>query len=291
MGAEAWALTFSEHPLRALRPEAAPPLLTSAAHKLFLLKEAGMDGVIMLRFTPALAAVSASDFVSRLVGSAPSLVAIVVGRNWTFGRGGQGNTTLLRRLCTGHGLTLRVVNSLCHDNEPVSSTRIRRSLAQGDLEAVRQLLGRPFSVMGTVVQGLGLGRKLGAPTANIEPHHEARPPNGVYAVLAVVRGRAYPGVASLGIRPTLPKASGRAPLLEAHLFDVSLDLYGETMDVFFIKHLRGERKFASLDELGRRIKLDIADARRAFKSMAGYSLFAADQKTIKRMLYNPCGLI
>jgi riboflavin kinase/FMN adenylyltransferase len=281
--AEAWALTFDEHPLRVLQPGAAPPILTAAPHKVRLLAEAGLDGAVLLRFTRRLAATPASEFVRGLLEAAPGLAAIVVGRNWTFGRGGEGTAALLRRLVRPRGLAVRVVAPLRRGGAAISSTRIRRLVALGRLEAAERLLGRPFSIQGTVVPGRRFGRTLGVPTANIDPHHEARPPHGVYAVLAAVRGRLHRAVANLGVRPTLVGAAGNEPALEVHLLDTSPELYGEELEVFFVARLRDERRFRSFRALKAQIRRDILRARRLLRAFP--DTLGGTKKSRKRTLY------
>lgn len=288
-GAEAWVLTFDEHPSRVLQSGSAPPILTAASHKVRLLAEAGMDGVVMLHFTKRLAAMPASEFVQRLLDAAPGLNAIVVGRNWTFGRGGQGTAALLRRLGTRHGWVVRIVPPLSLDGAVVSSTRIRRLVALGRLEAAERLLGRPFSIQGTVVVGRRQGRTWGVPTANLDPHHEARPPHGVYAVLAAIRGRLYRAVANLGVRPTLGSEAGREPALEVHLLDTSLDLYGEEVEVFFMARLRDEWHFDSFSALKAQIRRDIAHARHLLAALPPLkSVPLPLPKNAREGFTNPC---
>lgn len=261
LGAQAWALTFNEHPLSILRPDAAPPLLTATAHKIRLLAETGLDGVVMPRFTRRLAATPAEAFVHELLVCVPSLAALVVGRDWAFGRGGMGNAALLMRLLHGRGLAVLVIPPLRRNGALVSSTRIRGLVARGALKEAAVLLGRPFGVRGTVVHGRGMGRKLGAPTANLNPHHEVRPPDGVYAAFAMLDGAPHQAVISIGTRPTFRASARRKSLIEAHLLDGAADLYGRELEIFFVERLRSQRRFASPAALQAQIRLDIEASR------------------------------
>jgi riboflavin kinase/FMN adenylyltransferase len=181
-GAETWVLTMDPHPLRILRPDAAPRLLTSTPHKLRLLGELGVAGCVVLPFTVALAAVEPADFIARLRAAAPRLVCMVVGPNWTFGRGARGTPDTLRELARAHGFDATIAEPVLVDGQPISSTRIREAVLLGQLDEAARLLGRPFGVRGTVVRGKQLGRRLGFPTANVDAEGEVRPPPGIYAV-------------------------------------------------------------------------------------------------------------
>ena len=268
-GGQAWVLTFDTHPMRVLQPDTAPALLTSIQHKLSFLAALGPHGCLVIPFSRALADRPPADFVGELRATIPSFAEIVVGRNWRFGQGGRGNAALLSRLGRQLGFAARVVRPVIRGGHPVSSTRIRTAVAEGNLDEAGRLLGRSFSVLGSVVPGHGRGRILGFPTANLDPHNELLPPHGVYAVLARLwhegkgarHARIFEGVLNLGVRPTFESADTNDSTAELHLFDYDGQLYGRDLEILFVKRLRGERRFNSEQALCRRIKKDIQCAR------------------------------
>ena len=282
----AWVMTFDTHPLKVLHPETAPRLLTSTPHKLRLLKALGVHGCIVIPFTRSLARREPKAFIAMLALAAPALRQIVIGRNWTFGRQGRGTPAMLKTLAPCFGFKVTVIPPVRWHGAVVSSTRIRAAVLAGRLAEAAGMLGRPFSLLGTVVPGRVLGRKLGIPTANLNPHNEVVPPDGVYIVRARWDGVAYPGIVNLGIRPTVkhvgrncglriadcglkikdccrPASGVRRParVLELHLFGLRRNLYGKTIEVTFLKKLRRERVFPSLEALQRQIRKDITRAK------------------------------
>ncbi len=264
-GGSAVALTFDPHPARFLRPGAAPRLLTSTAHKARLIEEFGMPNLLIVPFDAEFAAQSPEAFIRRLASAARPLRQICVGENWTFGKGRAGNVALLRALGKEMGFTVAEVPAVKIDGAAVSSTRVREAVERGDLDAARRLLGRDYTILGTVEPGDRLGRTIGFPTANLRAHNEQFPPDGVYAVRVSAEGENWRGVANVGYRPTV--ASG-APerKLEVHLFDFSGDLYDRDLDVDFVCFLRGEKKFDGLDALKAQIAADAAEARRLLEA-------------------------
>jgi len=258
----AWVLTFDPHPLQVLKPAEAPPLLTSTQHKRELLSRLGIDGVVVMPFTRRLARVSPDGFVDLLKRCAPPLVEILVGTNWRFGRSGRGTPALLARLCRRAGIQVHVIQPVRKLGGPVSSTRVRREIMRGNLRGTETLLGRPFSVLGTIIHGHGVGRRIGFPTANLDPHGEALPPYGVYAVQARLGQRLRRGVLSIGVRPTFRRRGKVKPSFELHLPGLHRDLYGTNIEVIFHAKLRNERRFASVEALKKQIAKDIANARR-----------------------------
>ena len=259
-GAAAVVVTFDPHPLRVLRPDAAPRLLTNTGHKLQFFAALGATHCLALPFDQTLAATPPETFITSLAAGARPLREVCVGFNWSFGRGREGNLDLLTRLGERHGFVVVGLPSVNVDGETVSSTLIRQAVEAGNLERAAQMLGRPFTVLGTVVAGQQLGRQLGFPTANLAAHNEQFPPNGVYAVTARWHGATYPGVVNLGFRPTVAQPGGER-LLELHLFDFDRQIYGDDVEVEFRAFLRPERKFANVDELRAQIARD-ADAAR-----------------------------
>lgn len=258
-GGQTWVLTFDPHPLRVLRPDAAPPLITPLPIKLRLLEAEGVDGCIVRSFTPEFAALSPEAFVDGLVRDIPRLAGIAVGDGWRFGHHGAGDRDLLRRLAARHGFDVDLVPPVTIDGQPVSSTRIRQAVVDGRMEEAAGLLGRSFSVEGAVVHGRRIGRDLGFPTANVDALRELHPPAGVYAAWVRADGAFHYGAAYIGGRPTFG-ASGR-PGLEVFLFDFKGDLYTHALEVGFISRIREDRSFTDAEALKDQIALDVARIR------------------------------
>ena len=252
-------LTFHPHPARVLRPESAPHLLTSTPHKVRLIEELGCQYLLQATFDAAFAAQPPEVFIEALVRSARSLRMICVGHNWAFGKARAGNVELLMALGAKFGFQTVEIEPVEVDGELVSSTRIRKAVETGDFETARRLLGRDYTILGTVVPGAGRGCGIGFPTANLAAHNERFPPNGVYAVRALLDSRWFQGVANVGVRPTV---GGSERVLEVHIFDYSGDCYGWEIEVKFEHFLRREHKFSSIDDLRAQIGRDAAEARR-----------------------------
>jgi riboflavin kinase/FMN adenylyltransferase len=197
------------------------------------------------------------------VDGAKPLREICVGHEWSFGKGRAGNLALLKKLGATHGFNVIGVEAVNVNGEVVSSTAIRQAIEAGDLVKATQMLGREYTILGTVVRGEQLGRKLGFPTANLSAHSEQFPPNGVYVTEARIGGTLYRGVANLGFRPTVT-AGKPERLLELHLFDLDREIYGEEMEVRFLRYLRPEQKFANVDALRAQIASDVRQARESF---------------------------
>ena len=260
-GGSAVVVTFDPHPIRVLRPEHAPRLLTSTSHKLRLIRGLGITHLLVVPFDLAFAATPPDEFIRQLA-SACALREICVGHQWSFGKGRAGNLELLSRLGPQLGFDEVGVPAVEIDGEIVSSTLIRHAVENGDLAKAARLLGREFTVLGTVIRGEQLGRKLGFPTANLAAHNEQFPPDGVYAVDVQRNGTRLRGVANIGARPTVAAPDGQR-LLEIHLFDFTGEIYGEDLEVSFRRFLRPERKFPSLDSLRAQIARDVETARAA----------------------------
>ena len=255
-------VTFDPHPARILRPENPPRLLTSTAHKLQLLAAAGVENVLLVTFDAAFADQAPGEFIGQL--AAQDLKSICVGEDWAFGKNRSGDVAFLRQAGNESSFSVVAVPPVKIDGEIVSSTLIRRAVEAGELERAARFLGRPYTILGTVVSGKKLGRTIGFPTANLSAHNEQFPPNGVYAIRARVGWHSHVGVANIGVRPTLETATpGR--LLEVHLFDFTGDLYGQELEVSFAKFLRGEAKFSGLEALQNQIQLDCKTARQFFQ--------------------------
>ncbi len=260
-GGEAWVLTFEAHPLKTLRPEAAPLMLTSVKHKLDLISSCGIDGCLILPFLPELASMPPAKFADWLFHQVPTLAEIVVGENWRFGAKAAGTPELLQSLGSKAKLKVTALLPVLNNDQPISSTRIRTAIMRGELEHAATMLGRPVSVLGTVVHGREIGRKLGYPSANIDPHNEALPPLGVYAVRANVDGQIYNGVLNFGTRPTFDKDKAVPPVLELHILGFEGSLYDQDIEAHFIARLRDEWYFSTIEELKVQIQKDIDQAR------------------------------
>ncbi len=258
-------LTFDPHPIQVLSPENAPRrIFSSLEQKEILLSALGVEVLLVLRFDEVMAGQTADTFAKSLL-SVPDLRQVVAGEDWKFGQGRQGTMAFLQGRGMDYNVSVEPIPAVTWQGERISSTRLRRALRAGNLSSVREMLGRPYSVMGTIVRGEQVGRELGAPTANIQIGDEQFPPDGVYAVSARIDGesREREAVANLGIRPTV---GGTQQLLEVHLLDFEGNLYGRTLEIFFGKMIRGEKKFQGLAELQKQIQLDLEEARRLFKA-------------------------
>jgi riboflavin kinase/FMN adenylyltransferase len=250
-------MTFDPHPMRVLQPDKAPALLSSTPHKLLLIQRLGVDACLMVNFDKQFSETPAEKFVD-FVGSCRQ---ICVGTRFRFGHDRLGDVRLLEKLAPRFGFTVKEIKSvLTTDGEMISSTAVREHVLAGNLERAAAMLGRPFSVLGTVTRGDRLGHELGFPTANLDPDNEALPPNGVYAVRASVAGTIRGGVANIGVRPTFEHRP-RQRTLEVHIFDFEREIYGQDVELEFVKKLRAERKFASADELKAQIGQDLKAAK------------------------------
>ncbi len=258
-GGRTLLFTFWPHPAAVLGQNA-PPLLTDRAEKARLVAAAGVDYMLEQLFTPELAALSPAEFVARYLAGALRAARLVAGYNFRFGAGGAGTAESLRELAAAHGMQTLIVPPVEIDGAAVSSSRIRGLLLAGDVAAANRLLGREYQLVGPVVTGERLGRRLGFPTANLQPPQGVLLPRfGVYAAYAECRGRVWPAVVNVGRRPTV--GEDLAPTVEAHLMGADEDFYGELLRLRFSRLLRGEQKFASLAELKEQIARDLRRAR------------------------------
>lgn len=254
-------VTFHPHPLRIVRPEAAPSLLTTAAEKKEILAESELEYAVFLPFTRALQEYSARRFVEEILLQRLDMRELVVGYDHGFGKGREGGTDTMRELGQELGFAVDVVGAVHAGGNPISSTRIRRALVAGDVVGAADGLGRPYSIRGPVVHGAKKGRELGFPTANIRlgDADKLLPQEGVYAVYGWVGSERIPGLLHLGPRPTF---RGLPPSVELHLLDWEGDLYGTEVRVEFCSLLREIRPFASAEALIEQMRRD-SDAGRA----------------------------
>jgi len=260
-GLGSMALTFEPQPIAVLRPELRPAVLTHIGFKTQLIERLGVDELLVVPFTRAFSRIRAERFAEMLVAPPVGADAVVVGENFRFGHQGSGTVEMLAQFGRSRALVVespRMVTS--PDDKPVSSTRIRRLVATGQVAAVIPLLGRMHSVEGVVVAGDGRGRTIGLPTANLEiPADSALPSRGVYAGRAVLAGGRSAAAVNIGVAPTFTSSDVRSTLrLEAFLLDHDgSDIYGQTMRIDFIERLRDEKRFASAEDLMAQVRQDI----------------------------------
>ena len=254
--------TFSPHPLAVLCPDKAPRMLTTLPERARFMLGFGVDTLCVFPFTRALADEPPEDFVRRMARTFRPR-HVVVGFNNTFGRGGRGDGALLTAMGRELGFETHIVPAVELDGSPVSSTRIRALLAQGDIHGATRLLGHAYTLSGWVMDGKHIGRTMGYPTANVDvPAHKALPAFGVYACYLTVEGRRYPAVVNVGRHPTLPEG---AVTVEAHVLDACLMLYGKKVRLDFLNFQRSERRFDTVDDLKSQIQEDAAEARAFFR--------------------------
>ena len=249
-------LTFDPHPVEVLAPNHAPRrVLSSLDQKERILSGLGVDFLVIIKFSPEFAAREARKFADDLF--ATGVKKLSAGDDWSFGRGREGNMQRLRKWGNESGVDVLEISAILQDGLRISSTRIRKCLQEEDLDSVATMLGRHYSVLGKVIRGRQLGRTIGFPTANVVVADEVLPPNGVY----VVEGNGIPGVANIGTRPTVDDGRGRS--LEVHLFSDDLPMdYGWELEVGFLRKIRDEKKFQSLEELRKQIEFDVQNAQR-----------------------------
>ena len=244
--------------------------LSSVREKLCGFAEAGIEALLQLHFNAALVAMSAEDFVREVLVARMGAREIWVGADFRFGHNRVGDVALLEAMQGEGDYEVRVLDVVTNgDGQRVSASRVRGALASGDFVHAAELLGRRFSIGGRVVRGQRMGHTLGYPTANIRLGKRVSPVSGIFAVRVGVGGKWWPGVASLGVRPTI--AGGGEPLLEAHLFDFDGDLYGQRIEVKFVAKLRDEEEFAGLDALRAQMDRDAAEARRILADTPDFS--------------------
>lgn len=253
-------VTFDPHPEKVLRPERAPHLLTATPHKIALIQSLGVQHLLIIKFDENFAATPPENFVERLGACAKPLREICVGHEWSFGKGRAGNLDLLKRLGARWHFHVVGIPPVKVNGEVVSSTAIREAVERGDFARAARMLGREYTILGTVVHGDSLGKKIGYPTANLSAHSEQFPPNGVYVARARIDHRLYGGVINLGTRPTIANTKTER-ILEIYLLDFDREIYGADVEVQFLEYLRPEKKFANFEALQEQIAADVRSAR------------------------------
>ena len=261
-------VTFDPHPLKILRPEAAPRLLTTSNEKKEILALSGLDYAVFLSFTRSLSLYLPEEFIRQVLMERFGLRYLVVGYDHGFGRGRSGDVETIAAIGKRLGFNVEVVGPVLMNGEKISSSRLRRAVETGDVERAARGLGRPYALSGVVVHGEGRGRTLGFATANVSTTQGDKllPREGIYAVRAALRSFQGPGLLHLGPRPTF---RGSPPSIELHLLDFEGDVYGELVRVEFLTRLRGVRPFASAAELVEQMKWDQAAAVEYFERGEG----------------------
>lgn len=252
-------VTFHPHPLKVLNPAASALMLTSIDHRLELIGKLGIDVCLVITFTKKFSRLSADEFVKAILVSKIEAHTVMVGSAFTFGKGGEGNVTLLGRLGREYGFEVNQVRPIKVEGAVVSSTQIRDLIEEGRLKRASALLNRPVSIFGTVIKGASRGRLLGYPTANIDPHHEIVPPPGVYVVRVALTSGKFDGILNMGTRPTF--GSGE-PTIEVHIFNFQKSIYGQNIEITFIKKIRDEKKFRNKEKLLQQIRKDEKQAKK-----------------------------
>lgn len=261
LGQPSLLVTFEPQPREYFQGEVVPARLTRFREKVLILDELGIDRVLCIPFNERTRITEAEALIQQFLIDKLDVRYVVVGDDFRFGKGAQGNYAMLKEFGDRHGFGVSHMGTLKLENERVSSTRVREVLAEGNFQSASKLLGRPYSIMGRVIYGRQLARELGAPTANIRLQRYRAALNGVYAVEVEGIGDVREGVANIGFRPTV---DGKQSMLEVHLFDFVDDIYGKFLKVTFLKKLREEKTFDGLDSLRVQIAKDIVNARKWF---------------------------
>lgn len=266
LGATSVVLTYAQHPYEILFPrsQSIPPLITNLDQKMALLREWGVQCVVLIPFSISFSKISPENFIRNQVCRYLNVAEFYVGKDATFGKGGEGNARSLQRYGRKYGFKVFLVSKVKVGKRVISSTFIRTLIQKGKMHQIPPFLGRAYSVSGEVVAGSGIGKKLGFPTANIKTENCFIPPNGVYAVLIKWSKRTYPAVLNIGFRPTIEALRKAKPIIEAHLLDFNKNLYKKIIEIQFIHKLRNEKKFQGLSQLQAQIKRDIAKSREKF---------------------------
>lgn len=262
LGLPSVVIVFEPQPREFFAGDKAPQRLTRFGEKVRLLDAEGIDRVLCLSFNNRLRSMSADQFIEQLLLQGLAVKHFVVGDDFRFGCDRTGDYNMLAKAGQVHGFSVVNTETFLSEDERVSSTRIRQVLLNNDLAQAKELLGRPYAISGRVVVGQQLGRQLGVPTANVRMHRYASPLRGVYTVIATLAdGRQVQGICNIGMRPTV---NGTQPVLEAHLFDFSEDIYGSLLSIEFQSFVREERRFDGLEQLKQQITQDIEEARAFF---------------------------
>jgi riboflavin kinase/FMN adenylyltransferase len=265
-GGTPMAMTFDPHPSRVVRPDKAAALLMTKVQRLEALEAAGIRAVAVVRFTPELSQWDPEMFVRTVLVDWLRVSEVWVGANFLFGHDRAGNFSTLRTLGQRLGFRADKIDPVRYKEFVVSSTRIRRLVAEGRMDEAGALLGHQFYIDGLVVDGKHRGRELGFPTVNLKTENELVPPNGVYATTVTIDGIVHPSISNIGVRPTFGESS--ATTIEAHILGYSGDLYGRQVRLGFVMRLRDERKFEDVDALKAQLEADRRRAERLFAQLS-----------------------
>ena len=265
-GGTPMAMTFDPHPSRIVRPDKAPPLLMTKAQRLEALDRAGIAAVAVVRFTPELSRWDPETFVRTVLVEWLRVSEVRVGANFLFGHDRSGNFSTLRTLGQRYGFRADKIDPVRYKEFVVSSTRVRRLVAEGRMDEAGALLGHPYYIDGTVVAGKHRGRELGFPTANLHTENELLPPNGVYATTTTIDGVVRASLTNVGVRPTFGDSA--KPIIEAYVLGFDGDLYGRPLRLGFVQRLRDERKFEDVDALRTQMEADRRRAERLFAQLS-----------------------
>lgn len=255
-GCRSVLITFYPHPESVIKKNRVP-MLISLWHRIEILKSLDIDDIVVAKFTKKFSELSAEEFIGNYLKKKFNLKKLVVSKNFSFGNKKRGNIKYLKKLSKKYGFTLKTLKTKKVNGIPISSTAIRNLVLQGDLRGAEKLLGRRFSIIGHVVKGDGIGKKIGFPTANIEVHNEAIPPDGVYAAYVKLDGKIFKGALSIGRKPTFRKSRAKNPYIEVYILNFSGDIYKKDIEVVPIKMIRPDKKFKDLYALRKRIEKDV----------------------------------
>jgi len=274
-GVRSLAITFDPHPASVLGPKSEPPFLVSVKHRVELIRRLGIDRCVIFNFTKDFAGMTGEYFVKNILVKKLNAGWVVVGEDFYFGKAKAAGVSFLKIAGRQYGFKTVQLKKVRHGKIEISSSFIRRLIRSGSLDFAKKLLGRPVVVLGTVVRGRKIGETLGFPTANINPHHEAVPPSGVYAVFAKVGKRCYNAVLNIGVRPTFYGTHSRdkEPAIEAHIFEFSNNIYGRDVEISFVKKIRPEKKFASKELLMQQIEKDVKRTKNILKETECRTIF------------------
>jgi riboflavin kinase / FMN adenylyltransferase len=256
------AITFDPHPRAVLHPESAPPLLQTLDQRLANLDVLGIEQTIVIRFNKEFADQEASDFLTHIVKERLHAKEVYLGKGFAFGKNRSGNIELLREMGKNLGFIADEVDEVQLRGIRISSSSIRKLLAEGKINLARRMLGRPYGVEGVIIRGNRRGHTIGFPTANLKPHNRVIPKFGVYATATLIDGTWRKSITNIGVRPTFENTT--EPSIETYVFDFDGDLYGDVLRVRFLYWIRDERKFSGIDELKAQIQKDSARARNYF---------------------------
>ena len=269
MGVESVVITFEPHPLKILSPQSCLTLLTPFRRKILLIEQSGMDVLLCIEFTKIFSEMSPSDFVKNILVEKVGAQKVIVGFNYHFGKNKKGNPQILKQIGSLFNLQVEIIDSLIIEGTTVSSSKIRELIKNGQVEKASKLLGRHYSILGKVIEGAKRGRLLGFPTANLEISEELTPLPGVYAVEVLWKRQSFKGVANVGWNPTFQTEGEGKISSEVYILDFNEDIYGEEIQIDFVRRIRDEARFDSIAQLITQIQKDIEWAQEnVFKNKA-----------------------